>query len=161
ETLRPVLKTMDVDACVFGVTGNSPVDYLATLSYVQKRIEDDARIAIYIYVYNDFVSMTKYVERALRGSSPVFETVAELVNYYDQWRRATLVQGTLRKATARAKEAAFLRQLESGIWTEIEVDGPYKKTSESNLLPSLIPEERAAFRFFLQRLRELVGNRPW
>ena len=63
ETLRPVLEKMNVDACVFGVTGNSPVDYLATLNYVQDRIDNGAHTAIYVYAYNDFVSLTKYLER--------------------------------------------------------------------------------------------------
>ena len=56
DTLRPVLAQIGVDACVFGVTGNSPMDYLATLNFVQDRIDENAHISIYVYVYNDFVS---------------------------------------------------------------------------------------------------------
>src|ERR1043166_1999832 len=159
DTLRPVLKTLSLDACVFGVTGNSPVDYLATLRYVQGRIGDDAHIAIYVYVYNDFISVNKYLGRTVRGSSPVFGKFTNVINYYDDWRRTTFIQGALRKLTAKTKEATFRWHLDA-ISADIEVSRAHSVSGMISL-PQLIPEERATFRLFLQQLRELVANRHW
>ena len=86
-TLGPVLAAMGTDACVFGVTGNAPVDYLATLNYVKARTENGAHIAIYIYVYNDFVSLRQYLERSTMQLSSAFVKLTSLINYYDEWRR--------------------------------------------------------------------------
>jgi hypothetical protein len=159
DTLRPVLQAINVDACVFGVTGNSPIDYLATLAYVQNRIENHAQVAIYIYVYNDFVSLTKYLESDIRGLSPSFAKLTALVNYYDDWRRTTFVQGSLRKSTATPKPAAQSWHLKIGK-REIEVYWPHNPSDYHAVRP-LNHEERMTFQFFLQRLRELVDGRPW
>ncbi|HSF56717.1 MAG TPA: hypothetical protein VLD83_01465, partial [Candidatus Binatia bacterium] len=64
-TLGPVLAERGVPACVFGVTGNSPLDYLATLKYVADRIEPGGTVAIYVYAYNDFVSLHRFFERGI------------------------------------------------------------------------------------------------
>jgi hypothetical protein len=48
RTQGPARKGTGVDACVFGVTGNSPIDYLATLRYVAHRIEPGAHVAFYL-----------------------------------------------------------------------------------------------------------------
>jgi hypothetical protein len=68
-TLGPVLANMGLPACVFGVTGNSPLDYLATLRYVAARIEPGAYLAIYLYAYNDFVSFHRFFERGVLTAS--------------------------------------------------------------------------------------------
>ncbi|HEY7221647.1 MAG TPA: hypothetical protein VH985_24960, partial [Candidatus Binatia bacterium] len=48
-TFGPVLAAMGLRACVFGVTGNTPIDYLATLKYVADRIDPGASVAVYVY----------------------------------------------------------------------------------------------------------------
>jgi hypothetical protein len=159
-TLRPVLEKMAVNACVFGVTGNSPVDYLATLNYVQDRIDNGARIAIYVYTYNDFVSMTKYLERGLRGSSDSFFRATVLLDYYDDWRRTTFVQETLRKITAVPRPPLRPWHIGIGNTGEIDVYWPH----DPSLYPTPRPldrAQRATFQFFLQRLQEVVANRRW
>jgi len=160
DTLRPVLAKMGVDACVFGVAGNSPVDYLATLTFVQDRIDNDAHIAIYVYAYNDFVSLNKYMERWLRGVSPSFSVITGLINYYDDWRRTTFIQALLRRSTAAPKTGAQLWHLRI---SETKNDGVYWPHDPSRYQPTppLGREQRATFKFFLQRLRLLVANRPW
>jgi hypothetical protein len=160
DTLRPVLERMDVNACVFGVTGNSPVDYLATLEYVKDRIEDHAHIAIYVYAYNDFVSLTKYLERGIRGSSPYFIKLTGLINYYDNWRRTTFIQALLRESTATPKPAARLWHLRIGKTKEIRVYWPHDP-SRFQLASPLSREQGATFQFFLRQLRESVAHRLW
>jgi len=160
DTLRPVLARMNVDACVFGVTGNSPVDYLATLNYVQDRIDDGAHIAIYVYVYNDFVSLTKYVERKTRELSPAFAQLTGLINYYDDWRRATFIQTLLRGVTATPKPTARLWHMRIGDTKEIKIYWPHDPSQYPPERP-INQAKRATFQFFLQQLRELVAARPW
>ena len=160
DTLRPVLERMNVNACVFGVTGNSPVDYLSTLEYVKDRIEDHAHIAIYVYAYNDFVSLTKYLERGIRASSPYFIRLTGLINYYDDWRRMTFIQALLRRSTATPKPAARLWHLRIGETKEIKVYWPHDP-SRFQLASPLSREQGATFQFFLRQLRESVAHRLW
>ena len=160
DTLGPVLEKMNIHACVFGVTGNSPIDYLATLAYVQHRIEDDAHIAIYIYAYNDFVTLTKYLERDIRGLSPAFAKLTAVIDYYDEWRRTTFVQGFLRNVTTAPRQTLQLWHLRVGKTGEIEIYWPHDP-SDYQTPPVLNRAKRATFQVFLQRLREIVANRPW
>ena len=160
DSLRPVLTKMGMDACVFGVTGNSPIDYLATLNFVQDRMDNDSHLAIYVYVYNDFVNLNKYMERWLRGVSPSTGVLTDLINYYDEWRRTTLMQTLLRSSTAAAKPADQLWHLRIGETKEIRVYSPHDP-SRYQPAPPLDRGQRATFQFFLQRLRSLVANRSW
>jgi hypothetical protein len=160
DTLGPVLERMNVRACVFGVPGNSPVDYLATLSFVADRIDDGARLAIYVYVYNDFVSMRKYMERSVRGFSPLLTWLTRVVDYYDDWRRTTFVQGYLRGMSVTHAEPLRLFRLKLGDSREIKVYWPHDPAQYPGG-PALKLEEKATFQFFLKRLREIVANRSW
>jgi hypothetical protein len=160
DTLRPVLERMNVNACVFGVAGNSPVDYLSTLNYVRDRIDDGAHIAIYLYTYNDFISLVKYVERTTRGLSPSFVRLAGVINYYDDWRRTTFVYGLLKKSATAPQSALRAWRLRMGGGKEIEVYWDHDP-SHYQAAPPLTREQRATFLFFLQQLRNSVANRPW
>ena len=160
STLGPVLSEIQVDACVFGVTGNAPIDYLATLNFVQNKIEDGAHIAIYIYAYNDFVSFNKYMERWFRATAPSFGLITDLINYYDDWRRTTFVQMFLRRSTAASRSPDRLWRLKIGEKKEITVYWPHDPSSYPPA-PPLNREQRATYKFFLQRLSALVANRPW
>ena len=160
STLGPVLETMNINACVFGVAGNSPVDYLATLNYVANRIDDGAHIAIYVYAYNDFVTMRKYLERSIRGLSPALVRLTGLIGYYDDWRRTTFVQGSLRAVTATPKDPFSSYRLKISGTREIEIYWNHDPGEYHGGRP-FKREERATFEFFLKRLRALVANRPW
>ncbi|MSP38528.1 MAG: hypothetical protein EXR70_08565 [Deltaproteobacteria bacterium] len=89
DTFGPVLTELGIQPCVFGVTGNSPADYLATLKYVSQRIAPGAFVAFYLYAYNDFVGVNKYFTRRARGLAGKFPTIADLTERFDRWRRAT------------------------------------------------------------------------
>jgi hypothetical protein len=160
STLRPVLGTMNIDGCVFGVAGNSPVDYLATLNYVANRIDDGARIAIYIYAYNDFVSLRDYLQRTIRGCSSSLVKLDGLIGYYDDWRRTTFVQGSLRAATTTPRKPPSSYRLKIGSARDIEIYWGHDPAEYHGGRP-FKREERATFEFFLKRLRALVANRPW
>ena len=84
ETIGPVLSEMGIEACVFGVTGNSPADYLATLQYAADRFAPGALVAFYIYAYNDFVILSKYLTRRIRGYSNRYPTIAKWTSRFDQ-----------------------------------------------------------------------------
>jgi hypothetical protein len=160
HTLRPVLQKMNVDACVFGVAGNSPVDYLATLHYVRDRIADGAHIAIYVYAYNDFITLGKYLERMTRSLSPSFVRLAGIINYYDDWRRTTFIQGTLRKLTTTHKPPLESWRLKIAEAKDLKVHWHHDPAQYQSQGP-LNKAQRATFKFFLQRLREVVDKRPW
>jgi hypothetical protein len=89
DTLGPVLSELGIQPCVFGVTGNSPADYLSTLNYAAKRIAPGAFIAIYLYAYNDFVGFNKYLTRRARGLAGTFPKLSQWTQQFDRWRRAT------------------------------------------------------------------------
>ncbi|HWH78625.1 MAG TPA: hypothetical protein VNT76_14685, partial [Candidatus Binatus sp.] len=160
DTLRPVLAKRNIDACVFGVAGNAPVDYLGTLNFVRNRIDDGAHIAIYIYVYNDFVSLTKYLERMTRGISPFFVSVSGLINYYDDWRRTTFVQALLRSATTTPKAPLMATPMKVGDGKELKVYWQHDPT-QYPAAPPLSREQRATFLFFFKQLRAAVADRNW
>ena len=106
QTLGPVLTRMGVKACVFGVPGNSPVDYLATLRFVSERIDPGAYVAFYLYAYNDFVDLKKYVWRGLL--SKVQAQVLEAANRYDSWRKSTYLWSYMRsRGEARPEPLRF------------------------------------------------------
>ena len=88
-TLGPLLGSLGLPACIFGITGNSPVDYLATLKYVADRIEPGAYVAFYIYAYNDFVGLNLFVKRGVLITSNWFHKLFEWAFYFDRWRQAT------------------------------------------------------------------------
>jgi len=160
DSLRPVLAAMGTDACLFGVTGNAPVDYLATLDYVRNRIEKGAHIAIYVYVYNDFVSLRKYLERSARQLSTYLIRLTALIDYYDEWRRTTFIQSLLRKVTSAPKDTNRPWRLKIDAKKAIDVYWPHDPAQYPPPSP-LDREQRATFKFFLKRLPELVANQPW
>ena len=82
-TLGPVLADMGLQACVFGVTGNSPIDYLATLKYVADRIDPGAYVAVYFYANNDFIGLNGFFKRGRYlklGGQPHQKLLVSLLN---------------------------------------------------------------------------------
>src|ERR1041384_6616945 len=88
-TFGPVLAEMGVRACVFGVTGNSPVDYLSTLRHVANRIDPGSFVAFYLYSGNDFIGLNNFMKRSILVASRPLTKIFEWAFYYDRWRQAT------------------------------------------------------------------------
>lgn len=159
DTLGPQLAKMGADACVFGVTGNAPIDYVSTLKYVADRIEKGAHIAIYLYAYNDFVTINKYLRRRVRALSHSFERLAALIAYIDDWRRTTFIYSLLRRKSNVSTS-------ELPVW-QIKLDGTntlqfYSRHDPAIYTPPppLTKGELASLRFFLVKLRKIARNQP-
>jgi hypothetical protein len=157
-TLGPVLAHMGLQACVFGVTGNSPLDYLATLKYVAARIEPGAYVAIYLYAYNDFVSLHRFFERGVLTTSRSFNKLLEWGFYFDRWRQATWTYSLFRRGHAGPPTSLRQHQIVKG--------QPIKTLDSRDPPPYVTPKplnrrHRFALSFFLGRLNEFVKGRSW
>ena len=160
DTLHPVLAAMGADACVFGVTGNTPVDYLSTLKYVAGRIEKGAHIAIYVYAYNDFINLNKYMRRRLRGTSNSFEPLAQLIAYADDWRRTTFTYRLFGRKSNIPISQLPRWQIKLGETKALDFHSPHDPARYTPP-PPLNKEERASLKFFLQGLQSAVRDRSW
>jgi len=159
DTLRPTLASMGADACVFGVSGNMPLGYLATLKYVEERIEKEGHIAIYIYVYNDFVSFSKYLRRSVRAVSSSFGILTKLIIYFDQWRQTTYTRGLFRK---KRKDVHSLPLWELKIRKGNILKFYYSHDPATyDPPPRLNAQKRATLKYFFEDLREIIGDRRW
>lgn len=157
-TLGPVLAGMGVRVCVFGVTGNSPVDYLATLKYVAARIDPEAYVAFYLYAYNDFVSLNKYFTRGFLTLSDEFQTLFRWADYFDNWRKATYTHSLLR--VKQVHQHASLSQYDVGKGEPIRI--LYSHDPATYVQPKPLNERhRVALRFFLKNLANVVRGRYW
>jgi hypothetical protein len=157
-TLGPVLGSLGLPACIFGVTGNSPLDYLATLKYVADRIEPGAYVAFYIYAYNDFVGLNLFVKRGVLATSNWFHKLFEWAFYFDRWRQATWTYSLFHGW--HTPPPAKLYQFEIVKGQPIKV--LYNRDPAKYVEPKpLTKRQRAAFSFFLDRLNEFVKGRPW
>src|SRR5713226_6930886 len=83
-----------------------------------------------------------------------------LINYYDDWRRTTFIQGLVRQATVVPRRPIRSWRLEISETKEIEVYWPHDPSHYQTTLP-LNLTQRATFQFFLERLHEIAANRPW
>lgn len=160
DTLRPVLAAMGADACIFGVTGNAPVDYLSTLKYVANRIEKGAHIAIYLCSYNDFVNLNKYMRRRFRGLSNSVEPLAELIAYADDWRRTTFVYNLLGQKSVVPVSQLPRWQIKLGETKTLDFHPRHDPARYTSPRP-LNKGERASVKFFLQGLQDAVRDRSW
>jgi len=157
-TLGPVLAERGVPACVFGVTGNSPLDYLATLKYVADRIEPGGTVAIYVYAYNDFVSLHRFFERGILTASSSLNELLDWGFYFDQWRQATWTYSLFRERRAVPPPSPPQHQ--------IVKEEPIKPLDNRDAPPYVTPKplnqrHRFALTFFLGRLNEFVKDRSW
>ena len=158
DTFGPVLAGMGVSACVFGVTGNSPVDYLATLRFVADRIEPDAHVAFYIYAYNDFVGLNLFVERGVLSLSNSLHKLFEWTFYFNSWRQTTWTYSLFRRERKPPPVKHWQYQTVTGDpITVVSARDPaqYDKPAPLNR------KHQAAFRFFLNRLDQLSKARRW
>lgn len=160
DTLGPVLAAMGADGCVFGVTGNTPTDYLATLKYVAKRTENGAHIAIYLYAYNDFVGLSKYFRRRLRALSDAIAPLAQLIVYYDDWRRTTFIHGLFRQKSNGFESPRTPWELKIGETKTLTFYYPRDPVGYVPP-PPLNKGQRAALEVFFRRLHEFTYDHSW
>jgi hypothetical protein len=158
QTLRPVLGKMGLTACNLGVSGNSPVDFLATLRYAADKIETGAHVAIYIYAYNDFVSLNKYFSRGFLGWSRTFPGLFQSLVYFDNWRQTTFTHSFFRRQ--RAEPAAVLWEYDVGKNEPIRLLSP-DNPAQYAPPPPLNRRQRAALDIFFRDLTELAQFRSW
>ena len=160
DTLRPALAAMGADACIFGVTGNAPVDYLSTLKYVANRIEKGSHIAIYLTAHNDFVNLNKYMRRRFRGLSDSVEPLAELIAYADDWRRTTFVYNLLGQKSIIPISQLPRWQIKLGETKTLDFRSSHDPARYTSPQP-LNKGQRASLKFFLQGLQDAVRDRSW
>lgn len=160
ETLRPALAAIGIDACVFGVTGNTPIDYLATLKHVANRLETEAHVVVYLYAYNDFVGLSKYLRRRLRALSNAFEPLTRLIVYYDDWRRTTFTHSLYRGDSGNS--GSPLTPWEVRIGEEKRLSFHYRGDPALYAPPPPLDKgQRAALKVFFRRLRDLTHDKSW
>jgi hypothetical protein len=157
-TLGPVLGSLGLSACIFGVTGNSPLDYLATLKYVADRIEPGAYVAFYIYAYNDFVGLNLFVKRGVLITSNWFHKLFEWTFYFDRWRQAAWTYSLFHGWHTPPPVKPYQFEIVKGQPIKVL----YSHDPAIYVEPKLLTQrQRAAFSFFLTRLGEFVKARPW
>jgi hypothetical protein len=157
-TLGPVLREMGVAACNLGVSGNSPIDYLATLRYAADRIERGAHVAVYIYAYNDFVSLHKYFRRGFLTWSGTFPRLFQSLVYFDNWRQTTFTYNFFRRE--RAERTPTLWEYDVGKSQPVRLSSPDNPAEYAPPRP-LNGRQRAALDVFLKDLSELARSRSW
>jgi hypothetical protein len=169
KTFGPVLAEMGVRACVFGVTGNNPINYLSTARYVAERIDAGAYVAFYLYAYNDFVSLNRYANRGMLFSSKRFPTAFSWVAAFDHWRQSTFTfarfaakrpPGAARCPTCgAARERASVWQYDFGA-SSIKIFYP-RDPAEYKTPRPLDGQRRAVLENFFEGLKELSARRLW
>ncbi|MGH7855629.1 MAG: phage holin family protein [Candidatus Binatia bacterium] len=170
NTFGPVLAEMRVRACVLGVTGNSPIDYLATARYVADRIDPGAYVAFYLYAYNDFVNLNKYASRGILSLSKRFPRVFTSAAAFDNWRQSTFTfsRFTAKRFSrdgARCPTCAAGRE-RGGVWqydfgkSRIKIFYPHDPAQYEPPKP-LNRQKRAALQYFFDGVREFSRGRSW
>jgi len=158
DTLGSVLREMGIEACVFGVTGNSPADYLSTLNFVADRIAPGAYIAFFIYAYNDFAGFIKYMTRRMRGYSGLFPLITEWTARFDLWRRGTVVYAWFHAPRARPVPKRWQYQVTGGNPIKLL----YAQDPQNYDKPRpLDNKQRQALKFFFDGVRETAWGRNW
>ncbi len=158
ETLGPVLTEMGLQACVFGVTGNSPVGYLSTLNFVANRIASGAYVAFYIYAYNDFVGLNKYITRRIHGYSRRFPEIAKWAERFDRWRRGTIIYSWFHSPPRRPLRKLWRYQVAAGKQIKFLYASDPKNYHQHRALSA---NQRMAFQFFLDGVSHTANGRNW
>ena len=158
ESFGPVLSGMGIKTCVFGVTGNSPVDYLATLRYVADRIDPEAYVAFYLYAYNDFVNLDKYFSRDILSLSNRFPKLFDWAAHFDAWRQSTFLYSLVRAEPAPARTTPW--QFKPGQNGAIKIIY-YRDPGDYRAPKPLDRKERAALKFFFDNLSTVARGHSW
>jgi len=158
NTFGPVLAEMGLSACAFGVTGNSPVDYIQTLKFVAPRIDAGAHVAFYLYAYNDFVSLNKYFSRGFLSFSHWFRKPFEWASYFDQWRQSTFIFQRFRRERTPPRPTLWEFDVDKAAPIQILYPRDPKNYQRPNRLNL---RQRAALGFFFDRVAEICRQRDW
>jgi hypothetical protein len=158
ESFGPVLSGMGIEPCIFGVTGNSPVDYLSTLRYVAGRIDPGAHVAFYLYAYNDFVSLHKYLSRDFLSLSNWFPKLFVWAAHFDAWRQSTFLYSLVRAEAAPARTTPW--QFKAGQNNAIKILY-YRDPGDYRVPKPLDRRERAVLKFFFDNLSAISRGRSW
>ena len=158
QTLGPILRNLGLHACIFGVSGNGSIDYLATLKFVADRIEPGAHVAVYLYAYNDFVSLHKYFRRGFLSLYRWFPTLFDWSVDFDTWRRTTFTYKLFRGE--REEPRTRLWQYELGKGPPVKLLYPHDPVAYVSPR-SLNGSQRLALAFFFNNLDDLARRRAW
>jgi hypothetical protein len=158
DSLGPVLARMGIQPCIFGVTGNSPADYLATLKYVADRIDPGAFIVFYIYAYNDFVDLSYYMTRRVRGYTGWFPRLYKWVDLYDQWRRTTIIFAMLHGPRKRPPLKEWQFEFDGGKHIKFLYDHDPKNYEKPR---PLTVSESEALKLFFRGVADTARNHSW
>ena len=157
-TLGPTLAQLGMQASVFGVTGNSPIDYLATLRYVAHRIVPGARVAFYLYAYNDFVSLSKYFQRGFLALSNWLQKPFEWSFYFDRWREGTFTYSLFHREQRTSQLTLWKYDFGNGEPIKLLYErDPARYRSPK----SLNNRHRVALEYFLRDLAEQAKRQSW
>jgi hypothetical protein len=169
-TFGPVLEEMGIRACIFGVTGNSPVDYLATARHVADRIDAGAQVAFYLYAYNDFVHLNQFISRGVLSLSNRFTRLFAWAWAFDDWRRGTLTfarfaaspstRDARRCPDCAPSKHGKLWQYDVGKGVPIKVYYPHDP-AQYEQPEALNSRQRAALHLFLDGVKDLARGRAW
>ena len=158
DTFGPVLSELGLQACVFGVTGNSPADYLSTLNFVAGRIAPGAYVAFYLYAYNDFVGLSKYMTRRARGYSGLFPIIAEWTARFDQWRRETIIYAWFHAPRVRP----VMKPWQYQVGDDRQIKFLYARDPKEYDKPGALDDkQRQALKFFLDGVSQSAKGRNW
>ena len=160
ETLGPQLARLGIQACVFGVTGNTPADYLSTLDYVAGRIEPGAHVTFYIYAYNDFIDSKTYLTRRVRGMSGHFERLYNVADRFDRWRRTTVFFTHLHAKQVKSPTSLPLWRYDMGDAKLLHIRYP-DDPQNYNTPQSLTADERNALELFFAGVAAVAKDRSW
>jgi hypothetical protein len=158
QTFGPVTADMGLPACVFGVTGNSPIDYLKTLKFVAPRIDPGAHVAFYLYAYNDFVSLNKYFSRGFLSLSNWFRRPFEWVSYFDRWRQSTFIFQRFRRERVQKPPTPWVFDVSKTAPMQIL----YARDPKNYRQPKgLNQQQRAALKLFFDGVTETSRDPGW
>lgn len=160
DTLHPLLVKRGIDACVFGVPGNSPADYLSTLNYVADRIAPNARVAFYLYAYNDFVDMKTFLTRRVRDVAGHFHALYEVLDSYDNWRRNAFTFVRLHTKEPAPRVTAALWEYDLNDHQQIKIH--YPSDPRNYRVPGFLSaDERRALQLFFTAVADKAKERAW
>lgn len=160
DTARPLLVRRGLDACVFGVPGNSPPDYLSTLEYVADRIQPDAHVAFYLYAYNDFIDVKKFMTRSVRGTSKQFRSLYAALERFDNWRRTTVTFAWFHTKENKPRAMQALWQYDVNETHEIAIRYPHDPQFYK-APKTLAMDERYALQLFFDAVARHAAKRSW
>lgn len=153
-TLGPLLRARGLDnTCVFGVGGNAPFNYLATLRHVQERLEPGAHVTVYLAARNDFIWSPHVLAKGR-----IWWLVSDAILSFDTWRKSTRTYGSLHGEGVRAAAAHHTWKLAVGGAAPVDLSFDPAAYAPP---PPLATRTRRYMQVFFDNLREHAASRGW